>query len=31
MRVNHISNGNTGHVNPGMNSLMAEIGLGVWR
>jgi hypothetical protein len=31
MRINHISNGNTGHVNPGMNSLMAEIGLGVWR
>jgi hypothetical protein len=27
MRINHISNGNTGHVNPGMNSLMTEIGV----
>ena len=27
LRLNHISNGNTGHVNPGMNSVMTEIGL----
>jgi hypothetical protein len=27
VRFNHISNGNTGHVNPGMNSVMTEIGL----